>query len=160
MTTMGTLKKWATDTLKNSVEYQQFCTGLIGTQLNFYRSSPMDDLHEILPYLTAYSDEYEEDDQAEGIWDTTWVLPIAIAIETEEKPVDDSGVTVWEGTDKAELLAMKAKEILKVQANACGIKGVDIRFMKAYLVVTEVGEADDIQANLFLTLGRASTISH
>ena len=158
MITMGILKKWATDTLKNSTEFQAICTSTIGAQLNYYRSAPMDRPAETLPYLTAYSDEYEQDDQSDQFWNVTWVIPIAIAIECVDDFETDADVSVWTSTDKVEILAMSAKEILKTEANGCGIQGEDLRVIRSNLIVTEIGQADDVQANLFITLGKTNSI--
>ena len=156
MITMGILKKWATDTLKNSTEFQAICTSTIGAQLNYYRSAPMDRPAETLPYFTAYSDEYEEDPESDKA--ETWVIPIAIAIECVDDFETDADVSVWTSTDKVELLAMHAKEILKTEANGCGIQGEDLRVIRSNLIVTEIGQADDVQANLFITLGKTNSI--
>lgn len=156
--TMGVLKKWITDTLDSSAEYQAFCTATIGTTLNFYRSSPMNKTVEVLPFLTAYSNESEEDDLTDAPWNETWSIPIAIAITSERKPAEDGNTDVWESTDKVELIAVKAKEILKKEANGCGISGESINLLKTNLAVSEIGEADDVQASMFITFGKLNGI--
>lgn len=163
--TMGILKKWATDTLKNSAEFQTLCTTVLGEQLNYYRSAPVDSTeHEVLPYLTVYSDEHEVDDTSQEFWNETFNLPLSIGITTEtadgdeKDAVNDAGVTVWETTDDAELLASTAKTILKTKANGCGIGGEDIRLIRSRLYVSEIGEADDVQASMLLTFAKANSI--
>ena len=154
MITMGIIKKWITDTLYASAEYQQFCTDTIGSTLNFYRSAPIDDnSNEILPLFTAYSQDYEMDDSSQEIWNETWVIPIAIAIVSNEDYVVDSSVKVWESTDKVELLAIKAKEIIKKELS-CGINNTSINVLKTEVAISEIGEADDVQASMFITFGK------
>ena len=156
--TMGTLKKWITDTLDASVEYQDFCTATIGSTLNFYRSSPVDKVVEVLPFFTAFSDEYQDDDLSEAAWNETWTIPIAIGIEGDKKSVADGNTTVWDSTDKVELLAIKARDILKKDANGCGISGEAINLLKTNLAISEIGEADDVQASMFITFSKLNSI--
>ncbi len=158
MMTQGIIKKWITDTLKNSAEYQAFCTTTIGSTLSFYRSAPINDnQHEILPFLTTYNDTYEQDDMTQG-WNETWVIPVAIAIQSSEDSATDAGVVVWDSTDKVELLAMKAKEILKKEANGCGINGQDINVLKTSIAISEIGYADDVQASMFIMFGKLDSL--
>lgn len=159
MMTQGIIKKWITDTLKDSVEYQAFCIATIGSALNFYRSAPIDtNKHESIPFLTVYSDEYEEDDVSSGGWGETWIIPVAIAIESSDDYVSDTTVKVWESTDKVELLAIKAKEILKKEANGCGINGQDINVLKTSIAISEIGYADDVQASMFIMFGKLDSL--
>ncbi len=156
--TMGILKKWITDTLNNSAEYTTLCTALVGSKLNYYRSAPMNDVVEDLPFMSVYSDEYKEDDLNQQPWNETWTIPIAIAITSNEDSEDDSGVDVWVSTDTVEQLAIKAKEILKKEANGCGISGEAINVLGTDLAVSEIGEADDVQASMFITFGKLNSI--
>jgi len=157
MITMGVIKKWITDILDSNEEYQTFCTVTIGSTLNFYRSSPMDKPAETIPFFTAYSNETEKDLSTQEIWNETWDIPIAIAIETEENPVEDGDTKVWESTDKVELLAVKAIEILKREIS-CGINGTSISILKTFITVSEIGEADDVQASMFITFGKSNSL--
>jgi len=156
--TRDTLKKWVTDTLYNSAEYTTLCTTLVGSKLNYYRSAPMNDVVETLPFMSVYSDEYKEDDLSQQPWNETWVIPIAIAITSNEDSIDDSNVEVWESTDIVEQLAVEAKKILKREANGCGVSGEAINVLGTDLAVSEIGEADDVQASMFITFGKLNSI--
>ncbi len=156
--TMGILKKWITDTLNASPEYTTLCTTLVGSKLNYYRSAPMNDAVEALPFMSVYSDEYKEDDLTQQPWNETWSIPIAIVIATDEDSVDDSGVDVWITTDTVEELAVGARDILKKQANGCGISGEAINVLGIELAISEIGEADDVQASMFITFGKLNSI--
>ena len=153
--TMQILKKWITDTLKTSVEYTTLCNDALGSTLNFYRSSPADRPAETLPFLTAFSGDSEDDLTAEYVEE--WRIPIAIGIDGEKRSIDDDDVTVWESTDKAELLITTARDILK-KASSCGIKNEDVRYVRSNYIVTEIGEADDVQASMFITFGKINSI--
>jgi len=155
---MGTLKKWITDTLYDSAEYQAFCTETISSTLNFYRSAPVDDnSKEALPFLTVYSDSVDKDYASQQFWRDSFIIPIAIAIVGDDDSITDSNITVWNSSDKVELLALKAEEILLRQLS-CGIGGEDIRVLRTQLVVSEIGYADDVQANMFITFGKPNSL--
>ncbi|MDQ1341343.1 MAG: hypothetical protein QG567_2501 [Campylobacterota bacterium] len=159
MITQGIIKKWITDTLKDSAEYQAFCIATIGSALNFYRSAPIDNSkYEALPFLTVYNDDYEKDDLSSSGWGETWIIPIAIAIQSSDDYITDATVKVWESTDKVELLAMKAKEILKKEANGCGIGGEDISVLKTSIAISEIGYSDDVQASMFIMFGKRDSL--
>ena len=156
--TQGKLKKWITDTLKNDTEYQALCISVVGEELNYYRSPPMNKVVEDLPFLATYSNDYEEDDQSQALWNETWEIPIAIAMQSVDKYVMDEDVETWESTDKIEEIAITARDILKRESFGCGIKGESINLIATSLSISEVGEADDVQASMFLTFGKLNSI--
>ena len=156
--TQAVLKKWITDTLKNDSAYQVLCVDTVGVELNFYRSAPVNEIAESLPFLTVFGDTYDNDDMSSSPWNETWSIPMAIGIQAEEDSVDDAGVKTWESTDKVELIAIAARDILKKEAAGCGIKGESINLLRTEMIITEIGEADDVQASMFLTFGKHNGI--
>ena len=158
MITMSILKKWAIDTAKNSTEFSTLCTDTIGSVLNFYRNSPADQVVEVLPFLTGFSDESSKDYTSQQDFNKTWSVPFALGIEGEYSSIDDDGVTAWESTDKAELLAESFVDLIRTQARNCGINGVDIHVVSSRIIVSQIGEADDIQANIFILFGEMNHI--
>lgn len=158
MLTMGQLKKWATDTLKADATYTALCIATVGSALNYYRSSPVDTVEESLPFFTAFTDEASQDFTGASDFNRTWNIPFALGIVANEKPVTEVGVKTWVSTDNAELLAVHAIETLRKEARSCGIYGEDVIILNTRLIVTEIGEADDIQANIFLTFGELNHI--
>ncbi len=155
---MAILKKFVTDTLKNSPEYEALCIAKVGTALNYYRSAPTNNVVEDLPFLTAYSDTFERDDTSQEPWNQTWIIPVAIGIESSSTSADDDGVDVWNSTDKVEELAVEAIEILRKETNGCGVNNENINLLKTEMVISEIGEADDVQASIFITFGKLNSI--
>lgn len=162
MLTMGQIAKWCTDTLKADASFTALCVAQVGSALNFYRHTPVDGRTiEQSPFLTAYSNEFGQDFSSKVEYPNTWEIPIVIGYEvpdTEDSSVDDAGVFAWTPTDKVELLAANAIEILRKTASGCGIYGESVIILDARIIVTEIGEADDVQANVFITFGKENYI--
>ena len=93
-----------------------------------------------------------------------WNVPCALAIngvgsdDMPVAPVTDGTSSVYELTDDAELLALTAVEILRKKAARCGINGENVILMSARVIVSQIGEADDVQANIFLVFGLGNHI--
>jgi len=159
MITMGILKKWVTDTLSANATYSALCVATVGSALNYYRGTPMNKVVEALPFFTAFTDESNQDFNSGMEYPKNWSVPCALAItsvDTNAMPiasVTDGSTVVYELTDDAELLAAEAIEILRKQASSCGINGENVILLSARVIVSQIGEADDIQANIFLTFG-------
>jgi hypothetical protein len=160
MITMGILKKWITDTLKNDATYEALCLSTVGAKLGYYRSSPADQIVEALPFFTAFTSESSQDFVAMDGYTKTWDVPCALGIDGsyDNAGTDDSGVTIWSGTDKAEILAANAIEILRDTARNCGINGEDVQVLETRIIISEVGEFDDIQASIFIKFGLHTSI--
>lgn len=155
MTTMADIKAWAVQTLKNDAGFTQFCVNTVGSVLNFYSNSPADRVEEVLPFLTAFSYETAHDFASREDFSRTWSIPFAIGVYGDYNSVDDLGVTIWNAPDTAERLATEAVEVLRREAMSCGN---DIQVLSYRILVTQIGEAEDVQANLFVIFGQMNTI--
>jgi len=157
MLTMGQLAKWSVDTLASNATFTALCITTVGSALNFYRHTPMDGrVIETSPFLTAYSSEHQQDFSGSAVYRRTWDIPLALGYEvpnSEEAPVTEGSAQVWTPTDKVDLLAANAVEILRKEAASCGIYSESVIIIGTRVLVTEIGEADDVQANIFLTFG-------
>lgn len=162
MLTMGQLAKWVVDTLSSDGTFTSLCVSQVGSALNFYRHTPVDGrVIEQSPFLTAYSSELGRDFSGQSEYRNTWEIPLAIGYEVplaEESSSTDGLATVWLPTDKVELIAANAVEILRKQASSCGIYGESVIILNARVIVTEIGEAVDVQANVFITFGEMINI--
>ena len=148
--TMAVIKKWITDTLSNDATFTQVCTDTLGSALNFYRSSPIDRIVETLPFLTAYSNMKHDDRVGGGDIGKTWSIPVVIGIASDDDGVTDGNATIWSSSDKVEIIESAMIDSLSKQVS-CGISGnYNIRIFDVKTMITEIGEADDIQANVFI----------
>jgi len=159
MISMSVLKGWITDTLSADTAFTAQCVASVGSALNFYRGTPMNKVVEVVPFFTAYTDESNKDFYNGGDFSRQWNVPCALAIDSQDitempvAPITVGVTTVYELTDKAELLADAAVEVLRLKAMNCGINGENVILLSARIVVSQIGEADDVQANIFLVFG-------
>jgi len=158
MQTMGSISKWITDTLYADTAFTALCISTVGEPLNFYRHSPMNRVVETAPFLTVFSDELNQNFSGGVEYFRTWSIPIALGIVANEDEVLDGVTKVWSSVDHAETLANLAVEILRKEARSCGINGENVIILDTRIIVTEIGEADDVQANIFLTFGEENHI--
>jgi len=153
------IKSWIIDTLKNDADYTQLCVDTVGSTLNFYSSSPMDnEEHFAYPSFEVYSDETMSSYDSSSPFGKIFTIPIAIAIEVDDEPVDVSGTKKWDSTDKVEKLAMYAENILRREAN-CGINNNYAKLLNSELQISEIGEATrDVQAAMWIQFGLHNNI--
>lgn len=156
MTSSAEIKKWITQTLSQSASLTALCTSIIDSKLNFYRGTPINDVVEEIPYFTVFTDESNADYTSQSGFQTVWNIPCALAIAENITHITDGDVIVYEVTDNVERLANASIEVLKAELRACNLG--DIRLMQSRVVISQIGEADDIQANIFLTFGELSNI--
>ena len=156
MTSSAEIKKWITQTLSQSASFTALCTSIIDSKLNFYRGTPINDIVEEIPYFTVFTDESSADYTSQSGFQTVWNIPCALTIAENITHITDGDVIVYEVTDNVERLANASIEVLKAELRACNLG--DIRLMQSRVVISQIGEADDIQANIFLTFGELSNI--
>jgi len=148
------IQGWASSTLKSSVEFNQFCVDVLTEELSFYSSFPFKEEVKAnnLPAIIFYTEVMEGDNASTADFFRTWTLPFVVQIIPNEKSEDVGGVTSWTSTLDIKKIIYKACEIL--EANACNIEGGDVRFLKIEsLTTTDIDEADDLQAQVFVMFG-------
>lgn len=158
MQTMGSISKWITDTLKADATFAALCVATVGSALNYYRHSPVNRVVEDMPFLTVFSDELNQNFIGGAEYFRTWSIPIALGILANEDEVLEGAVRVWSSVDHAETLANSVVELLRKEARSCGINNESVIILDTRIIVTEIGEADDVQANIFLTFGEENHI--
>jgi len=154
------IKAWVIATLKNDATFTQLCIDTIGSALNFSSSSPMNNNnHFQYPSCEVYSDETMKTYDSNAPYNKVFTIPIAIAIEVEKEPVITDDVNVWESTDKVELIASSAEEILRKEVMGCGINGYYGKLLSSELQISEIGEStQDVQAAMWIQIGLHNNI--
>lgn len=133
-----------------SAEFSAFSTGLIGTNLNFYRGADLSANVEELPYFVSYKFNSQDTEGADPVWIVQYIIGID---GSSEGVADGDGIVIYDATDKVEQLAVKALGIIRQGILSGGLKGVcGIRISDVNILITEVGEADDVQAIVTLRL--------
>lgn len=132
-------------TVAKSAVFAQFCTDTIGGQLKYYRGADLRYGPASEASFTAYK-FYSRDEQAlETAWHVQYV--IGLPVDEDDKTVDEDGITILPSSDKVEALALTALGIIRQGVRDGGLKGrCDMYVADANVLITEVGEADDVQA--------------
>lgn len=135
--------------VKDSAEFKTLSDSILGADVNFYRGADLKKYTETVPYFTAYKFNSQN---SEGV-DARWIVQFVIGIDGEAEPIVDNGVTIWEATDKVEQLAVKALDVMHEGVLDGSLGGQCLlRIADENILITEVGEALDVQAIVTLRL--------
>lgn len=140
---MSDIKAWIISELSQNTEFQQLCITEVGSVLNFYSSTPINDDLEVLPSFTVFSETLDNDFSRNAGYSDNFKIPFAIRINPALDPIESGNIFVFSAPDVAEKLAVKARDIVQKNAKDCGN---DLRLLTFSLYVTQIGEADDVQA--------------
>jgi hypothetical protein len=160
LTSFVDIQEWAATTLKASQEFEDFCNNIMQKTFTFYSSLPFNQVVEFdkLPTIIFYSEVFTANNQQDDFF-RTWTLPIVLQILPDAQSEDVAGVTSWTSIQKIKKIAYKACEILEKESNSCGINDLDIRLLEIEaLTITDIDEADDLQAQLFISFGQTATL--
>ena len=148
----GILKAVKTDT-----DFQTLCNNTIGETLNFYHGTDLMKYKETLPYMTAYKFNTQKQEGA----DRQWFIQFVLGIEAEAEPIKDSlDIIRYTTTDKIEVLAREALEVIRSAFRMGLITGnSNLRVVSENIIITEVGEADDVQAIVGLQIEEYSVFN-
>ena len=149
MQTLASIQSFIATQLVNNAEFTTLCVDTIGSKLNFYTDSSILRADEVMPFLVVhkFNKAYEIDKEPE------WIVQMLIGIESEEKYIESGGIRYYQSTSSVETIADKAIEIIKCDLAAVGVEGNKKLFIQNYnVLITEIGEADDIQAIVTIRL--------
>lgn len=133
-----------------SAEFDTLSNTLLGTSMDFYRGSDLRGALEQTPYFMSFKfNSQDVEDQ-----NSNWIVQYIIAIDgTADAVVDADNITLYEDSDKVERLAVKALDIIREGLSAGDLGGIcTIRIVDVNILITEIGEADDVQAIVTLRL--------
>jgi hypothetical protein len=140
-----------------SAEFAALATSLgVTAPFSFYRGADLETDIETLPYFVSY--KFNSSSQED--LDPYWMLQFIVGIDgSAEAEVDGDNVVVYSATDNVEKLAVKALGIIRQGISSGGLNGQClIRLASANVLITEVGEADDVQAIVTLRFENYSTL--
>lgn len=133
-----------------SSEFAALSNTILGKTIGFYRGSDLSKAIEDTPSFIAYKfNSQDVEDQ-----NSNWVVQYVIAIDGVSEPVIDiDGITLYEDSNNVETLAVKALDIIREGLSAGDLGGIcTLRIVDVNILVTEIGEADDVQAIVTLRL--------
>ncbi|WBC28537.1 hypothetical protein TPMD03_62 [Thiohalocapsa phage LS06-2018-MD03] len=149
------LQQFVINEVKNSTEFATLVDDLLGdVEFGFYRGGDLMGEAEPTPYFTSYKFNSANHEGK----DPSWTLQFCIGIDPDENSTLVDGVYVWESTDKVEQLATKALSIVK-QSLLDGLFGGSclLRVSSENILITEIGEAQDVQAIVTFVIESYST---
>lgn len=154
--TLTDIQDFIVRSVATSTEFNDLCLSSLGTDMTYYRGSDLSKAIEATPYFMSYKFNSQDVETQ----NSSWVLQYIIAIDGNSEPIVDSdGITLYEDSDTVETLATKALDIIKDELRSGGLGGIcTIRIVDVNILVTEIGEADDVQAIVTLRLENYKTL--
>lgn len=156
-TTLTQIQDFIVKHVKADADYDVLCNTIAGSSLNYARGSDLSRDTEKTPFFTSYKFNSQKTDGE----DPYWVVQYVIGIDGEgEEPVTEDGVKVWQSTDNVEQLAVKALDLIHEGLRDGSFLGQCLlRITDENILITEVGEAFDVQAIVTLRLEDYSTFN-
>ena len=153
--TLTSIQDFIVKHVKGDAEYDVLCNALVKSSLNYARGSDLSRVVEVAPFFTSYKFNSQN---AEGE-EPYWVVQYVIGIDAEgEEPIIEDGVKVWQSTDNVEQLAVKALDLIHEGLRDGSFMGQCLlRITDENILITEVGEANDVQAIVTIRLESYST---
>lgn len=160
--TLTQIQDFVVREVATSAEFAALSTSLSVGTVNFYRGADLQANNEVLPYFIAY--KFNSHSMVGE--DSSWMVQYVIGINSSNDPdsevpetvTDADGILIYPATDKVEALAVKALGIIRQGISSGGIGGVcNLHIADANILITEVGEAYDVQAIVTLRLESYST---
>ena len=144
-----------------SAEFAALATSLVNKTFVFYRG---DDLR-IDPatrgdaYFIASKFNAQDSENVDTVFFIQYILGVVDDPDLPDPVADSDGVYILPQTDHVEQLAIKALGIIRQGLSSGGLNGrCDMRISDTNILITEVGEADDVQAIVTLRFESFKTL--
>lgn len=149
MISMSSIQKMMALSLKNSAEFTTLCTDNLNSEMNFYIDPSVSENSLKLPYTVIH----KFNKSAPIDMEKEWVLQMVLAIKSEEDPIIENGISLYPSARLIELISDSAIGLIEQNLSCVGVDGDRQLFIKDYnILITEIGEADDIQAIVTIRL--------
>ena len=138
---------------KDSTTFQALCTTLLGEQLNYYKGGDVRRPMEQMPYFASYKLNQEDRRGRPTIWHVQFVIAIDATADFAGGPTLTDGIFQYNTDSTIELLARGAITAIETALCNFGIGGdLTLEVMNKNILITEVGEATDMQAIVTLQI--------
>jgi len=152
------IQEFVLSCFKNNADFKALCTSELGSELNLYKDSSIRDNFETLPCLIAHKLGGEENQSSPDEYITQFLVVASMPEETNgsvrTKPVlGADGVWRFGISDNVENVTIEAIDIIKCRLRDLGIAGEKPLYIsKTSVVMSEIGEADDVMATVTMTI--------
>lgn len=156
MESLSSIQKFIISTLREDVEFNTLAKDGLGTDFSYFIDADAFDSIDSLPSITAFGIETTD---AKGE-DTSYVVQYNLSAEYNDKPVVENGISFYPTKGILENLAIKSIDLLIKEINTFGLNGEcgKISITDKNLFLTDVGEAQDIQAIISMRLVEKKTM--
>ena len=142
-----------------STEFADLATSLLGVTFKFYRGVDLRYEEYADPYFVSYKFHSQNPEGEDPTWFLQYIIGLPDPADTVSPAPDTDGVIVTPLTDHIEALAVKALGIIRQGLSSGGLNGqCNMRIADANILITEVGEADDVQAIVTLRFQAFNTL--
>jgi len=140
---LSAIQSVITSSLKNSIDFKNKSLSLIGEELNFYMDTSILYEEEKTPYIAFHKFNSTFDENSNN----DYILQFIVSLYYGEPKTDANGINYVEEVSFAEELALEALKDIKETLVCVGVDGDRSLYVSNYnILITEVGEAEDIQA--------------
>ena len=149
MTTLSDVQKTIAVALKNSQEFKDICIANAGSELSFALDSSMLFQREDLPYCVVHKFNKVHDENAED----EFILQVVFAQTISYEPIEVDGIKMYQEAFNIENITNAAIVAIEDELSCSGVIG-EFGFLVSHynIILSEVGEADDIQSVLTLKI--------
>lgn len=156
MVTLRDLQETIIRSIYDSQDFTDLCVSKVGQKLNFFKDAATVRFDEgTLPYLVVH----KFNKVTEVSKDNEWILQFLIGIKADEKYVEVNGIKEYVSTNTVEELSDLAMGIANEELRCFGVNGETNIFIVGYnVLITEIGEAEDVQAIVTFTVSQESLI--
>lgn len=155
------IQDFCVETLQSDVDYQVFCTSLVGGVLNYETDTRIDNFDELpdYPFCVSFAGEEQQDLRVRE-WGHTYEIGLVFAIEDKKTFVPENSIKKYTDTRSIEKLTKEAIKVIKKKMRKYGVNGdYELTIVAADGEKTPTGEADDINYILSLTFGYLDDIN-
>lgn len=151
MIKQSSIQEFIISCFKSNQEFKDLCASELGSELNLYKDSSIRESYEQLPCMIVHKLGAEGNLQSPDEYTAQFLV---CANEPSTAPTQGAdGVWRFGVSDNVENVTISAIDTVKCRLRDLGIEGVKPLYVtKTSVVMSEIGEADDVMAIVTMTI--------
>ena len=156
MFALSDIQKFIADTLKNDISFNDEAYASLGLDFGYYiDANSLDGVVE-LPCITVFGIETTDELRNN---ETLYTIQYNLTAICSMKPIIQDSISIYPTKGILEKLAIKSIELISQELRVYGINGKsNLKISAKNLFLTDIGEADDVQAIVTLQISELRTI--